>query len=125
MYRTIVRSSGDFDINSDPVENVKYDLVSFLQTRPGSRDLDPDYGNPLYQYLHDILNEKTVAIVQEELYRALLKYFPYINDLVVNVQPFKRGSNMEYIIGIGGTIKGKIFVLSVRIGSSGNVIEWV
>ena len=84
-----IRVSKDIDAVQNSINN----MFLFI---PGERVLMPQFGNSLYQYLYEPINELTAKRIGNELKTAFEKYEPRVKLTAINITP-DEDNNTYYI----------------------------
>ncbi len=77
-------------------------VYNILLTQPGERVMNPLFGCDLNQYLFEPLDSVTALDIVEDVYGAIVKFEPRVNDIKVIVTPNENQNT--YIIDIYLTI---------------------
>lgn len=81
--------SANFDVLA--IKNAIRNIFSF---RPGHRILDPEFGNVLYLYLYEAINDVTINNLEKEVLN-MLSYEPRINVLSIVITPLKDNNQIN------------------------------
>lgn len=109
IYKDLSLSSDstNADINKNigsltDIEAVKSGLSNIFSFHPGERILLPDFGNGLYKYLYEPINDYTSTTIGEEILTMITRWEPRVKILNVNVEAVP--DDNEYRISIYYTI---------------------
>jgi phage baseplate assembly protein W len=82
---TLNSTTNDIVVNDDylAIEGGIYNLFNFKQ---GERIINPEFGNSLYKYLYEPINDLTAKKIGNEIYTMFEKWEPrvLINDIKIN-----------------------------------------
>jgi len=71
---------GDYlRLTEDDEREVRANLLHLLLTRKGSRYYLPDFGTRLYEYIFDMNDNITFALIEEEIREGVRKYIPNLD----------------------------------------------
>jgi len=82
-----------FSANYDIVA-IKASLKNIFNFRLGQRILDPKFGNILYLYLYEPINDITLNNIEQDILN-MLKYEPRINVVSIKVTPLMDDSQLD------------------------------
>lgn len=84
-----------FDANFD-TNAVKQSLKNIFEWRRGERILDPLFGNIIYDYVYEPINDITIRNLRDGIIR-MLQYEPRINVISLDITP-SEDQNTIYVI---------------------------
>ena len=82
-----------FSCNFD-VLAIKNSIRNIFTFRPGHRILDPRFGNILYLYLYEAINDATISNLEKEVLN-MLAYEPRINVLSIIITPLRDNNQIN------------------------------
>jgi phage baseplate assembly protein W len=107
--------SGYFSQTYDIVQQTKYNLIMFLQTRKGERRGNPSFGSSLYNVLFGVNNDDLGLIVENIIKKDIQDWFPELDIFNIRVttgtdsNPHTINISLEFVInGFGQTIPQKV-----------------
>lgn len=86
---------------SSAEENIRQCISVILSTRPGERQMLPDFGCRLHELLFAPNTRATSALIAHHVREALMRWEPRIEILEVHAEPEQNGSvsvEVEYLI---------------------------
>lgn len=84
-----------FDANFD-TNAVKQSLKNIFEWRRGERILDPLFGNIIYDYVYEPINDITIRNLRDGIIR-MLQYEPRINVISLDITP-SEDQNTIYVL---------------------------
>jgi len=82
-----------FSCNFDIIA-IKNALRNIFNFRPGQRVLDPKFGNLIYLYVYEPINDITISNLERDVLN-MLKYEPRINVLSITIVPIMDDSQLN------------------------------
>lgn len=84
------------------MEAIKNGVRNILSWRRGERIILPEFGNPLYDYIYEEMNDVTIGKMRSELANIFTKWEPRVQLRSLTIVPNPDGNevyvNMEYIV---------------------------
>ena len=71
--------SGYFKQTKTTLQQAKYNIINLLQTIPGERLGQPEFGSQLHSILFEPMNEDFSDILEDSIRTSLETWLPYIN----------------------------------------------
>lgn len=96
-FRMAMSADGDISPTSSLVA-VRQSIFNILNTIPGTRPLNPDFGCNLAAYLFEPFDEATANSIGERVRRSLTRHEPRIE--VRKIRVIMDEDNQEYLINV-------------------------
>lgn len=115
-----------YDNNSSNIDlfAIKQSLRNLFSFVPGQSILDPEYGNTLYKYVYQKIDDITEAQIIRQLKKIITKYEPRIelNEIKINpnAQELSYDITIKYYIPNLGIFSSNIVTVSSSDGMSFN-----
>jgi phage baseplate assembly protein W len=112
MTNEILGKGWTFPFGTDPnggivlseyEENIKESILLILSTAKGERVMRPDFGCGIHDYVFEVVNTTTTALMKSSIKDALLKFEPRITvqDVSTDADRIKNGLlliNIQYTV---------------------------
>jgi phage baseplate assembly protein W len=94
------------ELNSDPNQAIKSDLLHLIFTQKGQRLYNPDFGTNLIKFIFEPNDEITYASVLDEIKTVIKKFLPNLSFKQLEIAPVDDSDyaaiiTIEYIITEG------------------------
>jgi len=115
--------NGYFEQSYDTLTQIKANITNFLNTRPGERRFNPQFGTKLYQYLFDQNIEGFDEILKNVIKDDMNYWFPnvIVNTVFLDITTDQKNKNTDnYIINIKiqFTVNNQTDVLGLTVTSN-------
>jgi len=102
------------DLNSNPNNAIKSDLMHLILTRKGQRLYNPDFGTNLMTFIFEPNDEKSKQDIIDEIKTVVKKFLPSLKLDEISIEP---SSESEYaaVVTIKYTITDDVFTASETI----------
>jgi phage baseplate assembly protein W len=115
--------NGYFEQSYDTLTQIKANITNFLNTRPGERRFNPQFGTKLYQYLFDQNIEGFDEILKNVIVEDMTYWFPnvIVNTVFLDITTAQKNKNTDnYIINIKiqFTVNNQTDVLGLTVTSN-------
>jgi phage baseplate assembly protein W len=115
--------NGYFEQSYDTLTQIKANITNFLNTRPGERRFNPQFGTKLYQYLFDQNIEGFDEILKNVIKEDMNYWFPnvIVNTVFLDITTAQKNKNTDnYIINIKiqFTVNNQTDVLGLTVTSN-------
>lgn len=115
--------NGYFEQSYDTLTQIKANITNFLNTRPGERRFNPQFGTKLYQYLFDQNIEGFDEILKNVVKDDINYWFPnvIVNTVFLDITTAQKNKNTDnYIINlkIQFTVNNQTDVLGLTVTSN-------
>jgi phage baseplate assembly protein W len=115
--------NGYFEQSYDTLTQIKANITNFLNTRPGERRFNPQFGTKLYQYLFDQNIEGFDEILKNVIKEDINYWFPnvIVNTVFLDITTAQKNKNTDnYIINlkIQFTVNNQTDVLGLTVTSN-------
>lgn len=81
-----LNASGRFEL-SKYEEDIEESIRIILGTIPGERVMQPEFGCGIYEYVFSTINISNLALIEEEVKKALTLYEPRIEIIKIKAYP--------------------------------------
>ncbi len=93
-------SAGYFDQSFTVLEQVSSDLAAFLNTRPGERRMNPDFGCSLHKYVFEQMDDTLQSTLTSVVKSDVETWMPYISvkEIIIENTSTQRDNNVIKLI---------------------------
>jgi len=93
----IVKDSANFDLQANfDLDAIRNSLRNIFNWRKGERILNPEFGNPLNDYMYEPITDETARSIGASIKNAINTWEPRVRIVSVNVFP-DEDSNEYYV----------------------------
>lgn len=106
------------ELNADPNQAIKSDLLHLILTQRGQRLYMPDFGTNLLKFIFEPNDELTYAGILEEIRSVTKKYLPKLTFTELKIEPSDENDyaavvTMQYVITDGVFDTTDIIVIKI------------
>lgn len=84
---------------------INQSLFNILNTKKGSRVMDPEFGCDVYAYLFELFDEETINKISNDIYRNFVFYEPRIK--ITSIEKKMDIDNLQYHLTINYNVISK------------------
>ena len=96
---------GVFGVNSTTEKAMRSDLISLLTTKRGQRIMNSELYSPIFDYIHEPLDETTQGMLENDIKKKVGQFIPQISITKINFlsKPEENLLNMTIVFSTNNT----------------------